>query len=115
MPSRSNPNTPSSQKRKTASVLKSKRRHTQRLAHNKITKPTPRTSQAIRRAAPLSNKKARKVEKKIGFARKRKLEEDMREVEMKDVDKQGQNMRGRKEPTSKKAEEDMTMDVDDVA
>ncbi|CAF9907297.1 MAG: hypothetical protein HETSPECPRED_007093 [Heterodermia speciosa] len=115
MPSRSNPNTPSSQKRKTASVLKSKRRHTQRLAHNKITKPTPRTSQAIRRAAPLSNKKARKLEKKTAFARKRKLEEEMGEVEMKDVDKEGKNMREKTEPAGKKGEEDMTMDVDAVA
>lgn len=84
MPSRSNPNTPTAQKRKTARTLKNKRQHTQRLAHNKITKPTPRTSQAIRKAAPLSRKKAKKIEKKIGYAKKRAMEE-AGEVEMKDV------------------------------
>lgn len=85
MPSRSNPNTPTSLKPKSARTLKSKRQQTQRLANNKITKPTtPRTSQAIRKAAPLSRKKARKVEKKIGYAKKRAME-DAGEVEMKDV------------------------------
>lgn len=84
MPSRSNPNTPTAQKRKTARTLKTKRQHTQRLAQNKITKPTPRTSQAIRKAAPLSRKKAKKIERKIGYARKRAMEE-AGEVEMKDV------------------------------
>ena len=115
MPSRSNPNTPSSQKRKTAATIKSKRRNTQRLARNKITKPTPRTSQAIRRAAPLSNKKARKVGKKIGFARKRKLEEELGEVEMKDVEKEGRNMREKKEGTAARDDGETKMDVDDVA
>ena len=112
MPSRSNPNTPSSQKRKTASALKSKRRNTQRLAHNKVTKPTPHTSQAIRRAAPLSNKKARKVGRKIGFAKKRKLEE-MGEVEMGDVEKEGRNMR--EKISNSKGDGETKMDVDDVA
>ena len=84
MPSRSNPNTPTSLKPKTARTLKSKRQQTQRLAKNKITKPTPRTSQAIRKAAPLSRKKAKKVEKKVGYARKRAMEA-VGEVEMKDV------------------------------
>ncbi len=85
MPSRSNPNTPSSLKRKTASKLQSKRQRSQRLAHNKVTKPTPRTSQALKQAAPLSNKRARKLGKKVGSAQKRKMEE-MGEVEMKDAD-----------------------------
>ena len=85
MPSLSNPNTPSSRKPKGARVLKSKRQHSQRLASNKITKPTPHTSQAIRKAAPLSRKKARKLDKKIGFAKKRAMEETG-EVEMKDGD-----------------------------
>ncbi len=76
---------PTSRKPKGASALKSKRQNTQRLAANKITKPTARTSQAIRRAAPLSRKKARKVDKKIGYAKKRAMEE-AGEVEMKDVD-----------------------------
>lgn len=84
MPSRSNPNTPTSLKPKTARTLKSRRQQTQRLAKNKIAKPTPRTSQAMRRAAPRSRKKAKKVEKRVGYARKRALEE-AGEVEMKDV------------------------------
>ena len=115
MPSRSNPNTPSSAKRKTASVLKAKRRNTQRLASQKVTKPTPRTSQAIRRAAPHSRKKTRKIEKKIGFARKRKLEE-MGEVEMRDVEKEGRNMREKMDDgDGKGAHESTKMDVDDGA
>jgi hypothetical protein len=81
MPSRSNPNTPSSLKRKTARTLKTKRQTTQQ---NKISKPKPRTSQAIRRAAAPSQKKARKLERKAGFAKKRMMVE-MGEVEMKDV------------------------------
>ncbi len=85
MPSRSNPNTPSSLKRKTASKLQSKRQRTQRLAHNKVTKPTPRTSQALKQSAPLSKKRARKLEKKVGFAQERRMEE-IGDVEMKDVD-----------------------------
>lgn len=83
MPSRSNPNTPTSLKPKTAGVLKSKRRQTQRLARNKSTKATPRTSQALRQAAPLSNKKAKKVEKKIGHARRRAT--GTKDVDMRDV------------------------------
>ena len=69
---------------KAARPLKSKRQETKRLAKSKITKPTPRTSQALRKAAPLSRKKAKKVEKKIGYARRRAMEE-AGEVEMKDV------------------------------
>ena len=114
MPSRSNPNTRSRDKPKTAAVLKSKRRNTQRLARNKVAKPTPRTSQAIRRAAPLSNKKARKVEKKLGFARKRRLEE-MGEVEMRDVEKEGKNMRDKKDTAVKNGDQAAKMDVDGIA
>ena len=84
MPSRSNPNTPSSLKPKTAHKIKTNRRKTQRLAHGKIAKPIPRTSQALRQSAPVSKKKARKLDKKIGYAQKRMMEE-AREVEMKDV------------------------------
>ena len=89
MPSRSNPNTPSHAKAKTASVLKSKRKHNQRSVKNRVNKPSvPRTSQALRKAALLSRKKARKLEKKDGYARQRKemaqyLEAD---VDMKDID-----------------------------
>ncbi len=111
MPSRSNPNTPSSRKPKTARTLKSKRQNTQRLAANKITKPTPRTSQAIRKAAPLSRKKARKVDKKIGYAKKREMQE-AGEVIMKDVDDM---KRGRGDKKQDLAEDAAAkMDVDGI-
>ncbi|KAL8849855.1 MAG: hypothetical protein Q9221_005193 [Calogaya cf. arnoldii] len=80
---------PSKAKRKTASVLKNKRKNNQRLARNKISKQTvPRTSQALRQAAPLSGKKARKLMKKSGYTQQRKeLEQYLEaEVEMKDID-----------------------------
>ena len=112
MPSRSNPNTPSASKRKTAHALKAKRQNTQRLARNKITKPTAKTSQALRRAAPLSRKKAKKLERNAEFARKRKMEE-MGDVEMRDVDDAGKK-RGRVEEGEKTdvpaAEEKMEVD-----
>ncbi len=85
MPSRSNPNTPSSLRPKAARTIRSKRQNTQRIARNKVTKPAPRTSQAIRKAAPLSRKKARKLDKKIGYAKQRAMEETG-EVEMKDIE-----------------------------
>ncbi|CAF9916759.1 hypothetical protein IMSHALPRED_003287 [Imshaugia aleurites] len=110
MPSRSNPNTPTSQKPKTARTLKSKRQQTQRLAKNKITKPTPRTSQAIRKAAPLSKKKAKKVEKKIGYARKRAMEA-AGEVEMKDVVDFDD---GKREKVGRKGFDVVDMEVDGV-
>ena len=89
MPSRSNPNTPTFLKPKTASTLQTKRQKTQRLVHaHKISKPTPRTSQALRRAATPSRKKARKLERKVRFARKRRAEA-AGEVEMKDADAVG--------------------------
>ncbi|KAL8765781.1 MAG: hypothetical protein Q9209_007245 [Squamulea sp. 1 TL-2023] len=89
MPSRSNPNMPSKAKRKTAGVLKSKRKSNQRLVNDKISKQTvPRTSQALRQAAPLSAKKARKMMKKKGYIQQRKELEQYLEadIEMKDVD-----------------------------
>ena len=111
MPSRSNPNTPSSRKPKTARVLKSKRQHTQRLAANKITKPTARTSQALRQSAPISNKKARKLEKKIGYAKKRAMEE-AREVEMKDIDDVKRSKNAVEKGTEDNAE--MRMEIEDI-
>ena len=81
---------PSKAKRKNASVLKSKRKNSQRLANNKISKQTvPRTSQALRQAAPLSGKKARKLMKKKGYTQQRKEMEQYleAEVEMKDLDR----------------------------
>ncbi|CAL8578830.1 hypothetical protein XPA_004603 [Xanthoria parietina] len=89
MASRSNPNMPSKAKPKAARVLKNKRKNNQRLASNKIGKQTvPRTSQALRQAAPLSGKKARKLMKKKGYTQQRKdLEQCLAaEVQMKDVD-----------------------------
>lgn len=114
MPSRSNPNTPASSKRKTARTLKTKRQNTQRLTHNKITKPTPRTSQALRRAAPLSRKKARKVERQEGFARKRRMAE-MGESEMRGVE-EGRGGSGGKEGGNKDGQEGegVRMEVDGV-
>ena len=89
MPSRSNPNVPTSMKAKSVGSIKAKRQKTQRHAHNKANKTTtPRTSQAIRKAASISNKKARKLETKKLHARNRALEEAIQagEVEMRDVD-----------------------------
>lgn len=88
MPSLFNPNTPSSSKRKSAHVLKAKRQSRQRQAHNKVTKQLPaRTSQALRKSAPLSKKKARKLERKRGYAKQREelSEYFLADVEMKDV------------------------------
>ena len=112
MPSRSNPNTPSSSKRKTAHTLKTKRQNTQRLTRNKITKPTLRTSQALRRAAPPSGKKAKKLERNEGFARRRKMEE-MGEVEMRDADA-GSKKQGMTDGGGKVDAADEKMEVDMV-
>ncbi|KAL8980208.1 MAG: hypothetical protein Q9177_005942 [Variospora cf. flavescens] len=115
MPNRSNPNTPTKFKRKTAGVLKSKRKHTQQLAMaskgNKVGKPAvPRTSQALRQSAPLSRKKARKLDKKEGHMRRRKELEKYLEadVEMKDLDGKAAKQKGSAE-TEKAAQE---MEVD---
>ncbi|KAI4248178.1 MAG: hypothetical protein LQ352_005997 [Teloschistes flavicans] len=104
MPSRSNPNVPSKAKRKTASVLKSKRKHTQHLAKSKIDKTAaPRTSQALRQNAPLSRKKARKMSKKDGYAKQRKelekyleSEIEMRDLDGKEVTQKADNVAGQK-------------------
>lgn len=71
---------------------------------------TPQSSAAIRKAAPLSNKKARKLEKKMGYARRRALEDefDRREVEMRDVKERGSE----KEDGGRAGEERMDVDVD---
>ena len=97
---------------KTARPLKSKRQQTQRLAQGKITKPTPRTSQALRKAAPLSRKKAKKLGKKIGYAKKRAMEE-AGEVEMKDVaDFDGKV--GKSDKVVREGKGDVDMEVDRV-
>ncbi|KAL8931322.1 MAG: hypothetical protein Q9211_007052 [Gyalolechia sp. 1 TL-2023] len=93
---------PTKLKRKTASALKSKRKHIKHLsaADNKakVSKnAVARTSQGLRQAASLSRKKARKMEKKEGYARRRKELERFLEadVEMRD-------MEGKKEAAKEK-------------
>ncbi len=83
--------------------------------HNKVAKPAARTSQALRRAAPLSRKKAKKLERKEGFARRRRMEE-MGEVEMKDVDDAGMKKKGKvaQQGTTDGLEAEGKMDVDGV-
>ena len=68
-------------------MLKNKRKSTQRLANKNS---VPRTSQALRQNAALSRKKARKLDKKGGYARQRKeLEQFLEaEVEMRDVNEE---------------------------
>lgn len=108
---------PTSRKPKTARTLKSKRQNTQRLTANKITKPTPRTSQALRQAAPLSRKKAKKLDKKIGYAKKRAMEE-AGEVEMKDVEDTKAGRRAAKaQARGEEGEEGQTekMEVDELS
>ena len=110
MPSRSNPNTPRSLRPKTAGTIRSKRQNIQRTARNKITKPAPRTSQAIRKAAPLSRKKARKLDKKIGYAKQRAMEETG-EVEMKDVEEAKSASNDPKDDPRDKEEARMELDT----
>ena len=89
MPSRNNPNVPTAQKPKSAYKIGKNRQKIQRITHRNANKIAPaRTSQAIRKAAPISNKKARKLETKKLHARNRALEEAIQagEVEMRDVD-----------------------------
>ena len=97
---------------KTARPLKGKRQQTQRLAKSKIAKPTPRTSQALRKAAPLSRKKAKKVEKRIGYAKKRAMEE-AGEVEMKDV-AEFEGKGGKSDKVVREGKGDLDMEVDAV-
>lgn len=110
MPSRSNPNTPSSRRPKAARTIRSKRQNTQRIARDKITKPAPRTSQAIRKAAPPSRKKARKLDKKIGYAKQRAMEETG-EVEMKDVEAVRSTSNGTEDDLKDKDEAKMELDA----
>ena len=86
MPSHTNPNTPSSAKPRRRAAQNAKRRRTAKQRIAKSNK-TPRTSAAIRKAAPPSNKKARKLDRKMGYAKQRALEDEFerREVEMRDV------------------------------
>ncbi|KAG8532741.1 uncharacterized protein KY384_002618 [Bacidia gigantensis] len=76
MPSHTNPNKPSKVKRqhKAAAKAKSRQRHGQRISKTL----TP---------APITKKKARKLDKKSGYAKQRALAQQLQEseVEMKDV------------------------------
>ena len=115
MPSQSNPNVPTSLKPKSARTLKNRRQRTQRLARRRANgTTTPRTSQAIRKAAPISNKKARKLETKKLHAKTRALEEKIQtgEVEMKDVDvgKETQRRIGRSKVLNAEKGEEMAID-----
>jgi hypothetical protein len=91
MAHRSNPNTPSASRRLSARKIKSKRvkgavAGARRAEGGGIAK-VPRTSQALRQSAPLSKKKAKKLERQMGYDAKRKeeAEREKSEVEMKDV------------------------------
>ncbi|MCJ1351016.1 MAG: hypothetical protein MMC33_000998 [Icmadophila ericetorum] len=94
MANRSNPNTPAKSKPLAASKLRTKRQSTQKRLQKvrAITSGTTagrivkRSSQAIRRAAPLSGKKARKVERQRGYERSRKGMDKEGDVIVKDAD-----------------------------
>ncbi len=114
MASRSNPNTPAKSRRKTAGVLKSKRKHLQRLAtadkNRKISKQSvPRTSQALRQAAPLSRKKARKLDKKGGYTKQREDLEKFLETEVEMRDFNGKTVKA-KDEQNRAEEEKMQID-----
>ena len=116
MPSTSNPNTPTASKGRAAAATKNKRKHTRRLATASRVAKKPQTSQQLRQAAPLSRKKARKLEKKEGYARQRMMQATG-EVEMKDVyPQQGNEAKRRKLGGAQQTSEnvDSAMDVDAV-
>ena len=111
MASRSNPNTPSRQRPKTARTISKRRNHIakiKRLTQRAKALPTStdkasseassslqnaiangdvkiesllRTSQALKQARPLSGKKMRKLERKARFDKKRKEEAEVRDGE----------------------------------
>ena len=110
MPSHTNPNTPKSFKPRHAAARKAKRLRVSKQRAARSSTSTPASSAAIRKAAPLSNKKARKLEKKMGHARRRALEDEFerREVEMRDVKEPGSARKEGKELD----EERMDVDVD---
>ena len=71
MASRSNPNTPSSHKRKAAASIRKKRKHTKYLVSaskrtdaDGAVKKVPRTSQALRQANAVQRKKLRDAERR---------------------------------------------------
>ncbi|KAL8904108.1 MAG: hypothetical protein Q9207_003499 [Kuettlingeria erythrocarpa] len=114
MASRSNPNTPAKSRRKTVGVLKSKRKHLQRLAtankERKISKQSvPRTSQALRQAAPLSRKKARKLDKKGGYTKQREELEKFLDTEVEMRDFNGETVK-EKDEQNRAEEEEMQID-----
>lgn len=111
MPSRANPNTPNSRKPKIAGKLRTKRQKTQRILRNRVSKET-RTSQAIRRNAEPSRKKARKLERKARYDEKRRTE-GIGEVDM--TDAVNERRRGKpdiQDDERKAREERLEMDMD---
>lgn len=115
MPSRSNPNMPTKLKRKTASTLKSKRKHIKYLStagnKAKVSKNAiPRTSQGLRQAASLSRKKARKLEKKEGYTTQRKELGKMLEADVEMRDMEGKE--GAKEDNVEMGKGEGRMEVD---
>lgn len=109
MPSRANPNTPNSHKPKTAGRLRTKRQKTQRNLRNRVSKET---SQAIRRNAKPSRKKAKKLERQARYDEKRRTE-GIGEVEMTDVviERRGGKSDFQNDK-SKTREEGLEMDID---
>ena len=111
MPSRSNPNTPTAQKRKSAAVLRKKRKKTQRLvtlsnrtdAKGAVRK-VPKTSQALRKVSGEKRKKMRAAERK---ARREEKDAGRREARM-DLDIEGQEES--LEESLEKKEADMDID-----
>lgn len=111
MPSRANPNTPNSRKPKTAGKLRTKRQKTQRILRNRVSKET-QTSQAIRRSAKPSRKKARKLERKARYDEKRRTE-GIGEVEMSDLVKERRGVKSNvQDDESRAREEGLEMDID---
>ena len=109
MPSHTNPNKPSTLKPRHVAATKAKRKRQSK----RVNDSAPKTSQAIRKAAPLSKKKARKLEKKIGYARQRAVEEEFekREVEMRDVAERTKESRDGRA----KGQEEELMDLDGIS
>ncbi|MCJ1316431.1 hypothetical protein MMC15_001752 [Xylographa vitiligo] len=115
MPSRSNPNTPSALKKKSAAVLKSKRKNTQRIVKkSKASRTTPAgrvgkirgTSQAIRKEEARRRKLGREEKKGKKGERMEGVEVQGREG----VDGNGDVERGGEEGGGKEGE--MGMEVD---
>ncbi|KAI9818874.1 MAG: hypothetical protein M1827_007695 [Pycnora praestabilis] len=115
MPSRSNPNVPTSQKRKAnrSKVRKAKSSHL--VTHNKIAKTSARGAGSNGMGAPVSKKKAKKLQTKANNVRRREVERAMAETG--EIDMRDAPAQTRSKGTAKKYynEEGVRMDVDEVA